>query len=78
MVYNVFKYNFKELTMKIAVASDHAGIDLKLELLKVLDARKISYTDFGTHDHASTDYPTWGELVGNKVASGEFEKAIHR
>ncbi len=62
--------------MKIAVASDHAGIDLKLELLKVLDARQIEYTDFGTHDHASTDYPTWGELVGNKVAGGEFGKGL--
>jgi ribose 5-phosphate isomerase B len=63
-------------TEKIAVASDHAGLDLKLELLKVLDERNIEYTDFGTHDHNSTDYPSWGELVGNKVASGEYQKGL--
>jgi ribose 5-phosphate isomerase B len=62
--------------MKIAVASDHAGLDLKVELLKVLDARGVEYEDFGTRDHASTDYPTWGELVGNKVSSGEFTKGL--
>lgn len=62
--------------MKIAIASDHAGIDLKLPLLKILDERGIEYTDFGTHDHESTDYPSWGELVGEKVASGEFDKGL--
>jgi ribose 5-phosphate isomerase B len=62
--------------MKIAVASDHAGIDLKLPLLKVLEERRIEYTDFGTHDHNSTDYPSWGELVGEKVASGEYDRGL--
>jgi ribose 5-phosphate isomerase B len=62
--------------MKIAVASDHAGIDLKLPLLEVLKERGIEYTDFGTHDHQSTDYPSWGKLVGEKVASGEFDKGL--
>ncbi|MDR1861646.1 MAG: ribose 5-phosphate isomerase B [Candidatus Ancillula sp.] len=62
--------------MKIAVASDHAGIDLKLPMLEVLKERGIEFTDFGTHDHNSTDYPSWGELVGKKVASGEYEKGL--
>lgn len=59
--------------MKIAVASDHAGIDLKLPMLEVLKERGIEFKDFGTHDHNSTDYPNWGRLVGEKVASGEFD-----
>lgn len=62
--------------MKIAVASDHAGIDLKLPMLEVLKERGIEFTDFGTFDHKSTDYPNWGELVGEKVASGEYEKGL--
>jgi ribose 5-phosphate isomerase B len=64
------------MNMKIAVASDHAGIDLKIPMLKVLDERGIEYTDFGTHNHESTDYPSWGELVGEKVASGEYDKGL--
>ncbi|GHT81896.1 ribose 5-phosphate isomerase B [Actinomycetota bacterium] len=62
--------------MKIAVASDHAGIDLKLPMLEVLKERGIEFEDFGTHNHESTDYPSWGELVGQKVASGEFDRGL--
>jgi ribose 5-phosphate isomerase B len=62
--------------MKIAVASDHAGIDLKLPMLEVLKERGVEFEDFGTHNHESTDYPNWGELVGQKVASGEFDKGL--
>lgn len=62
--------------MKLAVASDHAGIDLKLPLLEILKERGIEFTDFGTHSHESTDYPSWGELVGQKVASGEYDKGL--
>jgi ribose 5-phosphate isomerase B len=46
---------------------------MKLAMLKVLTELRLVFEDFGTHTMESTDYPIWGKLVGEKVASGEFE-----
>ncbi|MDR0950092.1 MAG: ribose 5-phosphate isomerase B [Candidatus Ancillula sp.] len=67
--------------MKIVVASDHAGLDLKLEMIKVLEERKnsgedIEINDIGTHDKNSTDYPMWGEKAAVEVAEGRADKGL--
>ena len=41
----------------IAIACDHAGIDLKPAVIAVLDELEIPYYDFGTHSRESVDYP---------------------
>ena len=33
----------------IAVASDHAGLPLKLEIIKLLEERGLEYRDYGTY-----------------------------
>lgn len=43
--------------MKIAIASDHAGYNLKEEIKKYLEEKKIEVIDFGTHSNDSVDYP---------------------
>lgn len=43
--------------MKIAIASDHAGYNLKEEIKNYLEEKKIEYIDFGTHSIDSVDYP---------------------
>jgi ribose 5-phosphate isomerase B len=58
--------------MKLAVASDHAGFDLKNIILEHLESKGIEAEDFGTYSLESVDYPNYGRLVGEKVASGEF------
>ncbi|MDR2799002.1 MAG: ribose 5-phosphate isomerase B, partial [Bifidobacteriaceae bacterium] len=62
--------------MKLAVASDHAGYELKNEVLSHLEERGIEYEDFGTYSLESTDYPSYGRLVGEKVAGGEAELGL--
>ncbi|MDR3127984.1 MAG: ribose 5-phosphate isomerase B [Bifidobacteriaceae bacterium] len=62
--------------MKIAVASDHAGYELKNSLLEYLTAEGIEYEDFGTYSLESTDYPEYGKLIGQKVASGQFSLGL--
>ena len=62
--------------MRLAVGSDHAAYEFKLDMLKYLDELGIEYEDFGTHSAERTDYPIWGEKVAKKVASGEFEKGL--
>ncbi len=60
----------------LAIGSDHAAFRFKEEIKKYLDEKGIAYKDFGTYSEESTDYPIYGEVVANAVASGEFEKAI--
>ena len=60
----------------IAIGSDHAGFELKEEIKKYLDEQGLAYTDFGTYDTGSCDYPVYGEKVARAVASGEAERGI--
>lgn len=60
----------------IAIACDHAGIDLKPAVIEVLDELGLAYKDLGTYDHTSVDYPVYGERAARAVASGECEKGI--
>lgn len=63
-------------TMLIAIASDHAGFELKEQLEAALVARSITVEDLGTHDAASTDYPDYAHRVADGVASGKWERGI--
>ncbi len=60
----------------IAIGSDHGGFALKSEIIKHLEARGLSYRDFGTYTEASCDYPDFGRAVAKAVASGEYERGI--
>ena len=62
--------------MRIALGADHAGVDLKDALKQVLDARGITYQDFGTHSTASVDYPDFASKVAHEVAAGHFDRGI--
>ena len=60
----------------IAVASDHAGFDLK-EILKG-DLQQAGYAvlELGTNSTASVDYPDFGAAMGNAIAAGRAEKGV--
>ncbi len=60
----------------IAIACDHAGIDLKPHVIAVLDELGIAYKDFGAFSHESVDYPVYGARAANAVAGGECERGI--
>lgn len=61
--------------VKIIIASDHAGFQLKKVLLDYL-RKKIDVTDFGTFNEESVDYPDYGFPVAEKVANGDFKFGI--
>ena len=60
----------------IAVASDHAGLPLKLEIIKLLEERGLEYRDYGTYTTESCDYPQFGEAPAGAVASGECDRGL--
>ena len=60
----------------IALASDHAGFELKGEIARYLDKRGVAYTDFGTHTKESCDYPQYGLKAAQAVATGQCERGI--
>ena len=60
----------------IAIACDHAGIDLKPAVIAVLDELGIPYHDFGTYSHESVDYPVYGARAAHAVASGSCDRGI--
>lgn len=60
--------------MKIAIAADHGGYELKEALKRRLAALNI--TDLGTNSSESVDYPDYGAALARRVASGEFDRGI--
>lgn len=62
--------------MKIAIASDHTGIELKTEIIKYLKELGHIVYDFGTNTKESIDYPIYGKKVAEAVAKGEYEGGV--
>ena len=61
---------------KIAIASDHAGLELKEYMKTFLKEKGVDVLDMGTNGSASVDYPDYGIPVAEKISRGEIEKAI--
>jgi len=67
--------------MKICIASDHGGFDLKAHLIKYLKNRDhwhagYAVTDLGCASKDSVDYPVYGNIVGQSVTQGDFDYGI--
>ena len=60
----------------IAVASDHAGFDLKEILKRDLQDAGYAVLDLGTNSTASVDYPDFGKAMAEAIASGRAAKGV--
>ena len=60
----------------IALACDHAALEMKREIIGLLDDMGLAYKDFGTYEAVSCHYPLYGERAARAVASGECERGI--
>jgi len=60
----------------IAVASDHAGFDLKEILKRDLQEAGHDVLDLGTNSTQSVDYPDFGRALADAVASGRAERGV--
>lgn len=55
----------------LSIASDHAGLPLKLALKAALEAEGHVVTDLGTNAADSVDYPDYAHLVADAVTQGD-------
>jgi ribose 5-phosphate isomerase B len=60
----------------IAVASDHAGFDLKELLKRDLQQAGYDVLDLGTNSTASVDYPDFGKAMADAIASGRAARGV--
>jgi ribose 5-phosphate isomerase B len=58
------------------IGSDHGGLEMKEELVKVLASRNLPVNDCGTTNGDSVDYPDFAEKVAGAVSRGEAERGI--
>ena len=64
------------MNLKVAIASDHGGFELKQKIIELLRTLNVSYEDFGSYTADSVDYPDYAFLVGSKVANNDFDRGI--
>lgn len=62
--------------MKIAIASDHGGYELKESIYKYLLDKNYDVADFGTNSIESCDYPIFAKKVCEAILSNDFQKGI--
>ena len=62
--------------MKLVIASDHAGLELRQELVTLLKERSVSFDDLGPTTRDSVDYPDFAVQVSRAVASGAYTLGV--
>ena len=56
---------------RVAIAADHAGVDLKRSLVEHLRERGFDVEDLGPHSNDSVDYPDFAHQLAARVANGD-------
>jgi len=60
----------------IAIASDHAGVELKATLAAELREAGFAVADLGTHGPASVDYPDFADRLAAAIARGGARRGV--
>jgi ribose 5-phosphate isomerase B len=62
--------------MKVAVAADHAGFELKQRVLECLNANGYAALDLGTDSTKPVDYPDFAEALAGAILDGRVERGV--
>ena len=62
--------------MKIAIASDHGGVDLKEIISNFLKNKNFEVVDLGTSDTTSVDYPIFADKLADNILKKESDLGI--
>lgn len=64
------------MKLLIALASDHVGLELKMEIVRYLKEKGEVYHDFGVDTAERCDYPDYAQLASLAVTTGECDRGI--
>lgn len=64
------------MSKKIAIGTDHAGVDYKAALIEFLQSEGYEVEDFGPNSTDSVDYPDFAHPVASSVESGKNELGV--
>ena len=62
--------------MKIAIASDHAGVEYKKLLVEYLNEKGKETIDLGPYSEERVDYPDYAHALAKKVSNKEVDLGI--
>lgn len=62
--------------MRVALGSDHRGVEQRVPLRALLEQRGHEVVDLGTNSSESVDYPDIAALVARRVANGEADRGL--
>ena len=62
--------------MKIAIGSDHGGVDYKNQIVALLEKRGIDVANEGTNENESVDYPDFAARVASQVSEGQADQGV--
>ncbi len=60
----------------MAIASDHAGLEMKRRLFEAMEEWGYSVQDLGPHAEESVDYPDFAEAVAERVSRGQAKTGV--
>lgn len=62
--------------MRIGIANDHAGYQLKREIEPYLSSKGYEVVDYGSDSEASVDYPDYAHKLATAVENNEVDLGI--
>ena len=62
--------------MRVVLGSDHAGFEMKQQILEYVRELGHEVVDVGTHDTSSVDYPDFAAAVGEAVIHNRADRGI--
>lgn len=62
--------------MKIGIANDHRGVNLKKKIMNYLHEKSILCVDYGTNSEESCDYVDYALKLGNAINNKEVDLGI--
>lgn len=62
--------------MKIAIANDHAAVDMREPIIAKLKELGHTIIDFGSSNNDSVDYPDYGVQAARSVSEGKADRAV--
>ncbi|MDD9941529.1 MAG: ribose 5-phosphate isomerase B [Myxococcales bacterium] len=62
--------------LTIAIASDHAGLELKRHMIDAAEQWRVQLSDLGPADMTSVDYPDYAHLLAQGITRGTYRLGI--